>query len=215
MRKKIIAVLIAVAFLAVFTPMTSFASSGSVKMTGYDQVIKKGNTVYCAGTKGIYKVILKNGKVKSKKRLITLENIFSPESYLSAMKLKGKYLYYLASSEGTGGAIERVKTTGGKSKLLATVPLWGDYFVYAIKGSKIYYYKIKYDNDYNVVGTPKSVMSVNGKNKSKTSKKAVLKHKKSNASGYSVKIKTSGGYYKDYLKTPKGTFYLGKTECRE
>lgn len=34
--------------------------------------------------------------------------------------------------------------------------------------------------------------------------------KKSNASGYSVSIRKKNGYYRDYLKTPKGTFCLGK-----
>lgn len=215
MRKRIVAALLAVMFLAVFAPMTAFASSGSVKMTGYDQVIKKGNTVYCAGVGGIYKVTLKNGKVKSKKHLWKNECTFVPESYECAMCLNGKYLYYLSGGEGTGGALYRVKTSGGEPQLLASVPSSDDKFVYAIKKSKIYYYKFNYDEDYNIIGTSGSVMNLNGKNKSNTSKKAVLKHKKSNTKGYSVKIKASGRYYKDYLKTPKGTFYLGKAENLE
>ena len=34
--------------------------------------------------------------------------------------------------------------------------------------------------------------------------------KVSDAKGYKVKSVEKGGYVKDYLKTPKGKFYLGK-----
>lgn len=213
MRRRIIAVLMAVMLLAVFAPATVFATSDSVYMTGYDQVIKKKNTVYCAGTGGIYRVILKNGKVKSKKRIVKNEYAFAPKSYQCAMRLKGNYLYFLSGGEGTGGSLCRVRSSGGKVKRLATnIPLSDQYFKYAIKGTKIYYYTYKLDEDYNIAGIARRMMSLNGKNKSKTSKKAVLKHKKRNVKGYSVRIKTSGSYYKDYLKTPKGSFYLGKAK---
>ena len=141
MRRRIIAMLMAVILLVVFAPATVFATSDSVSLTGYDQVIKKKNTIYCAGTGGIYKVILKNGKVKSKKRIVKNECTFAPESYQCAMRLKGKYLYFLSGGEGTGGSLCRIKLSGGKVKRLATnIPLSDQNFKYAIKGSKIYYY---------------------------------------------------------------------------
>lgn len=213
MKKRITAILLVGMLLLAVTPVTAHASSGAVKMTGYDQVIKNGNIAYCAGTGGIYKVILKKSKVKSIKRLVKNECTFAPESYQSAMRMKGKYLYFLNGGEGTGGCIERIKTTGGKSKRLDSVPLFDKYYAYAIKGSKIYYFKHDVDFEADTIKTPKKVMNLNGKNKTKTSKKAVLKHKNSNAKGYSVVIQLDGNYYKDYLITPKGAFYLGEAEC--
>ena len=43
-----------------------------------------------------------------------------------------QYLYYLNSAGGTGGSLNRVKTSGGKIKHLATVPLSDDEFAYAV-----------------------------------------------------------------------------------
>jgi len=212
LKHRALTLLLSVAVLLAFTPVTAFASSGTVKMTGYDQVIKKGNIAYCAGTGGIYKVTLKKDKVKKIKCIVKNGVTFAPESYQSAMRLKGNYLYYLQGGEGTGGSIQRIKTTGGKSKKLDYVPLSDNYYSYAKKGSKIYYFKYDYDVETDTIKTPKRVMNLNGKNKAKTSKKAVLKKKNSNTKGYSVVIQLDGNYYKDYLITPKGAFYLGEAE---
>ena len=54
------------------------------------------------------------------------------------------------------------------------------------------------------------VMKLNGKSKKKTKIKPAEKNKKTNARGYSMKYKKKGKYVKTYLKTPKGTYYLGK-----
>ena len=62
----------ALAIAVSFMPTSAFAAS-KVKMTGYDQVYMTGNTAYCAGTKGIYKVTLSNGAVTSKKLIFKAE----------------------------------------------------------------------------------------------------------------------------------------------
>ena len=60
-------------------------------------------------------------------------------------------------------------------------------------------------------------MKLNGKSKKSTKVKPIMKSKNRNkaAKGYSVKMKYSNGYIKDYLKTPKGKYYLGKIRAGE
>lgn len=202
--KKLAACVMAMAIAVSFMPASAFAASKTVSMTAYNQVYKTGSTYYCAGASGIYKVKVKNGKVKSKKRIVKNDWVGGPYSYYDGMKKKGKYLYYRVGSEGTWGTVNRVKLSGGKEKELAITGYHGDY---AIKGKKIYFDKM--DDEENVM---KRVMKLNGTDKKKTSTKAKIKTKKSNTSGYSMKIKEKGEVVKDYLRTPKGTFYLGKCE---
>ena len=198
MKKKIAAFVLSLAIAVSFMPANTFAAS-TAKMTSYDQVIKSGSTVYCAGAEGIYKVKVKKGKVVSKKRLVDAES-FGAYSYYSGMKKKGKYIYTQSSSEGTLFSLVRVRTSNGKCKTLASANDKGE-INYAIKKSKIYY-KPSY-------GGAKKAMKLNGKNKKKTSVKPVMKHRKSNAKGYKVIMKEKGSRVITYLKTPKGKFRLG------
>lgn len=199
--KRIMMCLMVMAVALAFMPAGSFAASKTIKSTFYNQVIKDGNTAYCAGAGGIYKVRLKNGKVKSSK-LVHEDPATGPYSYVSSMKKKGNYIYFNSATEGTVDYLMRIKATGGKAKTLLTsnTDAWVD--AVAIKGKKIYY---KYNGK-------NRVMSLNGKDKKSTSVKAVQKARKSNAKGYRVIIKEKGSYAIDYLKTPKGTYKIGKVK---
>ena len=201
MKKRLAAFIMALAVAAAFIPVGTMAAS-SVKMTAYDQVLKSGSNVYCAGGEGLYKVKVKNGKVVSKKLLDKAET-FGAYSYYSGMKKKGKYIYVQSSSEGTIFGLIRVRITDGKVKVLSSQNDKGQ-IDYVIKKSKIYY-KGHY-------GGKKKVMKLNGKNKKKTSVKPVMKHKKSNAKGYSVIMTENDVKATTYLKTPKGTYKLGSHE---
>ena len=204
MLKKLAACIMVMAIAVAFMPTSAFAASKSAKMTAYNQVIVSGSHAYCAGAGGIYKVKLNNGEKENVQRLYDSEGAFGPYAAVEAMKKQDGYIYFRFASEGTCTDLARVKCTGGNVKYLA---LTGNSADYAIKGKRIYFYKYT-DNDKIV----KRVMKFNGKNKKKTSVKPVLKEKKTNKSGYRIIIKKKGHYMRDYLKTPKGTFYLGKAE---
>ena len=204
MRKKIIACMIVLAVAVAFMPVMSFAASKTVKMTSYEQVIKSGNTAYCAGARGLYKVTLKKGKVKKVKILYSTGRTWFEGSQLSAMKKKGNYIYFVLVS-GIDCQLYRIKTSGKKRKLLATG--YDSFVDYAIKGKKIYYGCCTDDWDENYVTR---VMKLNGKSKKRTSVTPVLKIKNSNKSGYKMIYRTKGSYVQDFLKTPKGKFYLGR-----
>lgn len=202
MKKKFLACIMVLAIAVAFMPANTFAASKTAKMKAYDQVIKSGNTVYCAGAEGLYKVKVKKGKVVSKK-VITRAESFGAYSYFKGMKKKGSYIYVQSSTEGTLYCLDRIKTKSGACKTLASANDQGP-IVYAIKGKKIYY-KASYSKT-------KKVMKLNGKHKKKTSTKPVMKHSKSNARGYSVIMKEKGDKVVTYLKTPKGKFRLGSHE---
>ena len=204
MRKRILICLMVIATAVAFMPTSTFAATNKVKMTSYT-VYKTGNTVYCAGDSGIYKVKIKNGKVKSKKKLVTT----GPHYYVYNLNKKGDYLYFMRYTEGTPGYVCRVKTTGGSVKVLASMTEVGDF---AIKGNKIYYSYGDWDERTDREIVVKKVMNLNGKNKKKTNVKAVKYNKHTNARGYKLKSNVKGKYAIDYLKTPKGTFCLGKTK---
>ena len=199
MKKKILACIMVLAIAVAFMPANTFAASKTATMKAYDQVIKSGNTVYCAGAEGLYKVKVKKGKVVSKKVISRAES-FGAYSYYSGMKKKGSYIYAQVSTEGTPYYIDRIKTSSGAYTTLASANDQGP-IDYAIKGKKIYYKA--YDS------STKRVMKLNGKNKKKSSTKPIMKHKKSNAKGYSVIMKEKGDKVVTYLKTPKGKFKLG------
>lgn len=199
MKKKFLACIMVLAIAVAFMPANTFAASKTAKMKAYDQVIKSGNTVYCAGAEGLYKVKVKNGKVVSKK-VISQAETFGTYSYYSGMKKKGGYIYLQVSTEGTPFYLDRIKTSSGACKKLAGANDQGE-ISYAIKGKKIYYKA--YDSKTG------RVMKLNGKDKKKTSTKPVMKHSKSNAKGYSVVMKEKGRKVITYLKTPKGKFKLG------
>ena len=208
MRKKIIACFVILAVAVAFMPVMSFAASKTVKMTVYNQVYKTGNTVYCGGAKGLYKVTLKKGKVKKAKVLCKYASLFGAYSYIGGIKKKGKYIYFTGGSEGTYWTIMRVKTSGKGLKQLAGIST----SEYVIKGKKIYYVDYDWDDDEKELYYS---MKLNGKSKHRTSTKVKMKTKRSNAAKYSVIMKEYKGYAYDYLKTPKGTFFLGKVLIEE
>lgn len=205
---KVIACLLALFVAVSFMPQPASAATKTVKSTTYDQVVKSGNTAYCAGANALYKVKLtKNGKVKK----VTCTYKGGPAwdkkaRLIRNMKKKGKYLYYVdfGGSDGSVTYLKRMNTATKKSKKIVFTD--NMFYGYAIKKGKLY---AKYHDDDKVV---KKSMKLNGKSKKKTSKKIVMKTKKSNAKGYSMKYKAKKGYIKAYLKTPKGTYYLGKTK---
>lgn len=218
MKKKILTYFLAMVIVVTAVSVPALAASSqakTVKMSVYNDVLKSGDTVYCAGYKGLYKVKLKKDKVKSVKLIVK-----EPNDATCHMRKNGKYLYYVFDCyqvvEFWG-----VNTSNGESESLgggSSEDYW--YFVdgdwdYVIKDNRIYctWDDINYDNSGNEYTVKrKQVMKMDGSKKKKTSVKAVMKEKKSNAKGYSLKIKKTKKYYKDYLKTPKGTFYLGKAE---
>ncbi len=203
MKKRLALLLTALVVAVAFMPASAFAAS-KAKMTVYTEVYKTGNTVYCAGEgDSIYKVRVKDDKVTSKKKVMETTFCMGPYSYVWSMKKKGGYIYYELGGEGTYNQLKRVQISSGKKKTLTSCV--NDY---AIKGKKIYY--SNYDEDSDKLKY--RVMKLNGKNKKKSSVHAQSKYKRSNAAGYSVKYKKKGGYAKTYLKTPQGTYYLGKTE---
>ena len=207
--------IIAVAFVPLLSEdYAAHAASGKVKMTTYNEVIKINNTVYCAGAKGIYKVKLKNGRIKSKKLLTRASTPMSGGyTYIYYMKKKGGYIYYIHATEGTFWTLFRVNEKTGKRQKIAD---FGEqhYFGYVIKGKKIYYDEPLYDEDYNVKTNVLSI-NLNGSSPKKSSVKPNMKSKSSNKKGYSVVIKDTGKYSKDYLKTPAGKFYLGKVKVED
>ena len=175
--------------------------------TVYDDVLKTGNTVYCAGASGIYKAKLKKGKMKSAKRIYrSYSPMFGAYSYISAMSLNGSYLYFFEGSEGVLKSLCRVKTDGKGKKHLADT--WESRYGYAISNNRIYYDEGPADEDYSEEVLV--CMKLNGSEQHSTDIIPKMTQKKTSAKGYSVKIKRAGKYYKDYLKTPKGTFLLGK-----
>lgn len=208
MKKKLAIVLLALAVAVAFAPASAYAVI-KVKMTSYEDAVKVGNTVYVASPGcGIYKVKVKNNVVKSKKWLIKPSGASWIGSEITAMKVKGSYLYYCELTDGTPIQVCRVNTKTKKKKCLAYLPYDGEY---AIKDKKLYVnYKEEAAPDYITLKSKREVMKLNGKSKKSTSAKVVTKFKKSNAKGYSVIYKEKNGYVKTYLKTPKGKFYLGK-----
>ena len=207
---KVIACLLALMVVVSFMPQPASAASKSVSSTTYDQVVKDGNTAYCAGAYAIYKVKLsKSGKVKKVTRIVKGGTVWDRDArMIGHMKKKGKYLYYLDYGELDGSVtyLKRVNTETKKKKKLVFTDC--DFNAYAIKDKKLYckYYDEK---------TVKKVMKLDGSSKKKTSKKIVMHTKKSSTKGYSMKYETRNGYIEAYLKTPKGKYYLGKTKLEE
>ncbi|MBQ9155514.1 MAG: hypothetical protein IJ137_01890 [Eubacterium sp.] len=204
MKKKLL-LMFAFVLMAGFVSMNTDAAAK--KMTAY-KVIKSGNTVYCTGdgsSMGIYKVNLKNGKVK---RLVKnpLNGDYG-DYWFSCMAKKGNYLYYYCN-QSADIDLRRVNIKTGKSKVLCSkgsgaLEMKG----YVLSGSRIYY---RCSKNY---GPKKSyVMKNNGKAKKSTSVKAVMKKKYSNAKGYRTFSETKGNYISFYLKTPDRTYFLERVK---
>lgn len=208
MKKRIVSIFLTMMMVVTMLPM-QVSAAGTVKMTTYDQVYKTKNTVYCIGAAGIYKVTVKNGKVKKVKKIYKETECYGDYRCADSMKKKGGYLYFIIMSDSSaGGGINRVNIKTTKEKCLSGFVNCLD--GYAIKDKKIYY---RYEDDNGKMKTMS--MSLNGKNKKKSSMKVSMDPKKTNTKGYSTVIKIKDGYVKDYLKTPKGKFYLGKIKKSE
>ena len=203
MRKRFIAVLLSAIMLVAMAVSVSFAATEYVKMTTYT-ALKIGNTVYCPSAgDGIYKVTVKNGKVRKVKWLKKSEFVMGDYSYNNSLKKKGNYLYYIMWSEGTYCTLHRINLNTGKDKLIAV-----NATDYAFKDSKLYA-EIWKDTEYGEHAVYRS-MKLNGNSKKKTSVRPKMKLKASNAKGYSVSYKEKGGYVYTYLKTLKGKYKLGR-----
>lgn len=207
-RFSIIMLSLVVAFT--FIPWTSdgfsaHAAPKKVKMTVYDQVIKSGRTIYCAGITGVYKVKLsKKGNLKSKKRIFRTPEMCGA----TAMKKKGKHIYFIMTSSSWFSHLYRITTSGKKKIDYTEGPLGDPVTDYAIKGKKLYYVA---EDEWNDGGPLKKyVLKLNGKKRQSTKVRAQMKRKKTNAKGYYVIEKHKGDYYYNYLKTPKRTYYLGR-----
>ncbi len=131
--KRALVTAICLFVIAAFLPISPASYAGGttkVKMTVYTQVIKSGHTAYCSGAKGIYKVKLKNGRVKSKTMLVK-------DTYVGEMKKKGKYIYYITGSEGDVCHLCRVNIKTKKRATLITcyAPVYAGF---VIKNNRIY-----------------------------------------------------------------------------
>lgn len=223
MRRIIKASLCLLLAFAVITAMTcvtdkTYAASKTKKMKVYSSVYKSGKTVYCCSTKGISKVNLKTGKVKLLKDAVDYH--FHGFSY---MKKKGKYLYYF--SEGSWGGdtkLYRMNVKTGKTKkIISGYPNKRIAYIenYVISGKKIYVSGYKM-GDMNDLGKPvKLKMKLNGKSKKKTSVKAKMIKKRTNAKGYKVVEKEDPDkdyIVKCYLQIPSGKrYYLGTADSSD
>ena len=209
MRKRISKYLIALIVAIAFLPAAAFAESAP-QMTAYNQVIKEGNTVYCSGAGGIYKVDLNDsGKVESKVRIFKSYRPFGKYSYISDMYKKDDYIYFLQGTEGTTCYLKRVSVTGESKKLVyMDEPEYG----YSIDGDTIYYSTFNYDYEGDDESQYQILMRMNldGSSKQETTITPNEVTKKTNESGFARVIRKKGKYLKDYLQTPEGTFYLGK-----
>ena len=199
MKKRLVAALLIALMIITITAPATFAASKKAKMTVYKYVIKSGNTVYCsAGFGGIYKVTLKNGKVKKTKRLV------KHYCWLGGMKKKGKYIYYVEGSAGATRTLARVNiNTGKREKIISSV----DYDIdFVIKNKKLY---ARVGSFYSEKAVNK-VMKLNGKAVEKTSVRPKNTIDDTDTDGYSVESDPKGKYYYIYLKTPKGRFKIDK-----
>ncbi len=193
-----VTVLMSFIIAAGLIPATEHAyAAGSPKMTVYDQVIRKGNIVYCGGLgRNLYKVNLKTGKVYDLYTGRIVQPVedrgqgYAPYylfSSIHSMRLKGKYLYYVwpVSQPGTRTSLYRIHTKTGKVQRLARAGTGGRVW-YVIKGNRIY---VKLETSMQSYKYKYRVMKLNGKSVKKTSVKPKMKTLKSNINGYKVRIK--------------------------
>ena len=205
---RVLVCLLALMVVVSFMPQPADAASKKVSSTTYDRVIKSGNTAYCAGAYHIYKVKLtKSGKVKKVTRIVKGGPVWGKSArMIKYMTLKGKYLYYADYGVSDGSCIKLIRVNTKTKKKQDLVFTDSMFYGYAIKGDKLY---CKYDEEGKAVT---KVMKLNGKSKKKTSKKVSMKHWNSNNKRYSIKFTSRGGYLRASLKTPKGTYFLGKNK---
>lgn len=211
MKKRLISALLVFVFTVALMPLSVAEATDTVGRKTYDEVIKCKNTVYCSTYSGIYKVKLKNNKPVKKTRLVK----FSSGCGAMYMIKKGKYIYYLRVGTAAGGNVYRVNVNNGKKKKLTGYLDEGNY---TIVNNKLYYSKIVWDCDescdycYEDYHCHEKGYCANLNGTSRLSADIAIKNtgKKTNSKSYRVKYKYKGNYQYDYIKTPKGRFYLGK-----
>ena len=193
------------------------------KGTVYNQVIKKGNIVYCTynenGNNTVLKVNLKTGK-KTK----VVKNVYN----LRGMQIKGNYIYYGLGLEVPMFYLYRVNIKTGKKQKLANVYSLGNgHPAYVVGKNTIYYKDASWKEGTDIIKSRNMQMKLNGKSKKKLSNTIInIVCKNSNVSGYKVIYKGINyhydnyideytyDYYKCYLKQPNGKqIYLAKVNA--
>jgi hypothetical protein len=198
--------------LIAFTDDAYAASGKTKKMTVYNNILKRGNTVFVNLGKTIASVNTKTGKVKilTGKSKNALYNV-------RRMALKNNYIYFVRVEDPAFYVFLRVNIKTGKKKRIA---VGEGSFSYVISGNKIYYRTKVLDWSHlgETKETIKKVMQLSGKSKKKTVISARNTVKKSNAPGYKIvksfshKKSVDDGdgyiettkYYDYYLQMPNG-----------
>lgn len=202
MKMKKIFLVGAILILMLFPSNPAFAKT--VHSTAYDNVIKKGNTVYCCNNVGIFKLSLKTGKSR---RLVWGDRDLD----LGRMMKKGKYIYYTLIGDVTLD-LYRVNTVNKKKVMIQAGSLAGKYAHvtdYGMYRNKIYCRLEQSEGLDDKVAY--RVMKLNGRSKKKTKIKISMKIKSSNTKGYKLFTKYNYRAHKAYayLKAPRKTYYLG------
>ena len=215
MKKKweAIVLMLALLFLMMVSPV--FAGS-TINSTLYNRVLKENKVVYCTGAGGIYKVKVKSGKVKSSKKLVKASVAYGKNCLYGSMIKDGDYLYYCKDNYmGPQGTYYRVNIKSKtKNKLTGMLDMPENFVINEEKIYYDYYEEIwdDYSDDPIFEGYRTKSMNLDGSSKQFVDVKVKTSYKKSNDANYSVVMKKSGKYVKDYLKTPKGKYYLGKVK---
>lgn len=172
----------------------AFAASSKVKQsTVYSDVIVRGNNAYCYTAIGIYRV---NLKTKAKKLVVKQDSWFGFGSYTGwTFKMHDGFFYFTSGTTAITQGLYRAKYNGKSEKALA------DIFDYVIQDNTIYYSTYSRNSSDCTVYRK---MSLNGKNKKKSSYKVQNIVKKSNKKGYKLKRNYGETRATEYLITPSG-----------
>ncbi len=237
MKKRIVSILLVFVFAVSAIPLSFAEATDTVGRTTYTQVIKSGKTVFCNGHAGLYKITLKNGKPKKIKKLTKFDGV----SGAMDMVKKGKYIYYMVVGTSAGGFIYRINVNTGKKKRLTDYLTEGEYTIAnnTLYYSHVvwvenddddyddgfedddYYYEDDDDDFYDESDddyyedyeyTETIAAKLDGSSPKVVDVKISSKSKKTNSKNYRVYSKRKGRYFYDYLKTPKGKFYIGKVK---
>ena len=204
-RRFLTAMITAVLIIAMCAP-ASLAATDTAKMETYD-ILKVGKTVYVPSAGwGIYKVTVKNGKVKKVKWLVKSKDGDPDGTYIGSMKKKGKYLYYIMYTEGTSSYLHRVKISSRKREQITKMNISD----YAFINDNLYITAWRYDTKEDDYLPMYRTVNLKDKSTQNANIKAEIVNHTSNAKGYSASYKVKGKYVYTYLRTPKGRFKLGK-----
>lgn len=220
-----IMLLLMVAFTCIPVASGSIEASAAIKEmkgTVYSEVIKRGNTAYCAynedGDYTILKVDLNTGK---KTRLV--RNAFR----MKGMKQRGSYLYYGVGFETPQFNLYRVNVkTGKKQKLARVYSVGSGYPAYVLGKTRIYYREAYWSKKTDFVASRNRKIKLNGTDKKRLYNTRIrVSNKRANVSGYKVIYKGVNyhydsdfedyvyDYYNCYLKKPDGSqIYLAKVD---